>query len=159
MSVEFFPSDLVKAEAAAVFAFHERRIGERLPYAEIRHTGGTSLPGVLTSGDVDLHVRVSAQSFQAARDVLGELYEPHVPDAWHSEGAFFADPGSDPPVELALTVIGTLDDLHHGEAWRRIATDPSLLGRYNAMKRAQQGRSIEEYQAAKRRFFHENFRL
>jgi GrpB-like predicted nucleotidyltransferase (UPF0157 family) len=155
----FVPSELLMQAAAAVFAEHQRRIGSRLPDVEIRHTGGTSIPGVLTSGDVDLQVRTDRVSFPAAREALSELYEPHVPQAWHREGAFFTSPGSRPPVELALTVIGTLDDLHHGDAWRLIAADPTLIERYNALKRAHEGGRVEAYQAAKRAFFYENFRL
>jgi GrpB-like predicted nucleotidyltransferase (UPF0157 family) len=154
----FLLSDLVAEEAAAAFAEHERRIRARLPDVEIRHTGGTSVPGVLTTGDVDLHVRTDRRSFERARDALCELYEPHHPDAWHAEGAFFVAPGSEPPVEVALTAIGSLDDLHHGEAWRRIAADRDLVERYNALKREHEGGSDEDYQAAKRAFFRENFR-
>ncbi len=67
LHLSFFPSHLVAEEAAAVFAEHERRILERLPDAEIRHTGGTSVLGVLTAGDVDLQVRTDWESFEAAR--------------------------------------------------------------------------------------------
>lgn len=110
-------------------------------------------------GDVDLQVRTGRQSFATAREVLGELYEPLHREAWHAEGAFFVAPGSQPPVEIALTVIGSLDDLHHGEAWQRLAADQELLERYNALKREHEGGSINDYQAAKRKFFRENFRL
>jgi GrpB-like predicted nucleotidyltransferase (UPF0157 family) len=153
----FVLSDRVADEAAAAFAEHARRIRERLPDVEIRHTGGTSIRGVLTTGDVDLHVRTDARSFERARDVLSELFEPLYLHAWHSEGAFFVAPDSDPPVEVALTVIGSLDDLHHGEAWQRIAADPELLGRYNRLKLDHEGGSLDDYNAAKRGFFRENF--
>ena len=79
-------------------------------------------------------------------------------DAWDDEGAFFAAAGSDPPVEVALTVIGTLTDLHHGRAWQLLREDPDLVERYNAMKRAHEGGSIDDYNAAKRSFFYDNFR-
>ncbi len=157
--VNFFPSDLVAYEAAVAFAEHARRIRERLPQVEIRHTGGTSLRGVLTTGDIDLQVRVEREAFETARDVLGELYEPHCPEAWHSEGAFFVAPGAEPPVEVALTAIGSLDDLHHGESWQRIAADQDLLEQYNALKREHDNGPVDDYQAAKREFFYENFRL
>ena len=126
---------------------------------EIRHTGGTSVSGVLTTGDVDLQVRTEARSFDAARNVLSQLYEPHCPEAWHAEGAFFVAPGSRPRVEVALTAIGSLDDLHHGEAWTLIAADPNLIDRYNALKRTHEGGSVDDYDVAKRDFFYENFRL
>jgi GrpB-like predicted nucleotidyltransferase (UPF0157 family) len=157
--LKFLMSDVFANDAAQAFAEHERRIRERLPDAEIRHTGGTSLPGVLTTGDVDLQVRVEPSSFEKARDVLGDLYEPHHPEIWHTEGAFFTAPASAPKVEVALTAIGGLDDLHHGDAWRRIAADPDLIRRYNAMKRVHEGGAVDDYNAAKRAFFYENFAL
>jgi GrpB-like predicted nucleotidyltransferase (UPF0157 family) len=75
-TLTFVFSDTVAEETAAAFAEHEGRIRERLPSVEVRHTGGTSVPGVLTSGDVDLQVRTEKQSFASARDALCELYDP-----------------------------------------------------------------------------------
>jgi GrpB-like predicted nucleotidyltransferase (UPF0157 family) len=155
--LRFRPSELFAKDAAASFAEHERQIRQRLPDVEVRHTGGTSIPGVLTTGDVDLQVRIEPGSFETARDALRELYEPHHPEVWHSEGAFFTAPGSEPRVELALTAIGSLDDLHHGDAWRQIAADPDLIERYNAMKREHEDAQETDYNAAKRAFFYENF--
>jgi GrpB-like predicted nucleotidyltransferase (UPF0157 family) len=153
-------SDVVAEEAATAFAEHEARIRERLPQVEIRHVGGTSIRGVLTMGDdVDLQVRTDPQSFESVRDVLSELYEPHYVEAWHSEGAYFFVPDSQPRVEIALSAIGSLDDLHHGEAWQRIAADRDLVERYNALKRKHEGGSIDGYLAAKRDFFRDNFQL
>ena len=155
----FLLSDDVAEEVTAAFTQHAQMIRERLPNVEVNHTGGTSVPGLLTTGDVDLHVRTDKQSFEMARDTLCELYEPFHRDVWHSEGAFFFASGSQPRVEIALTVIGSLDDLHHGEAWQRIAADPELIDRYNALKRAHEGGSVDDYNAAKREFFYGNFRL
>jgi GrpB-like predicted nucleotidyltransferase (UPF0157 family) len=155
----FVWSDLVAEDAAAAFVEHERRIRERLTNVEVGHRGGTSVPGVVTTGDVDLQVRTDRESFLAARDALCELYEPLYPEVWHSEGAFFVAARSQPAVEVALTVIGSLDDLHHGEAWQHIAEDPKLIERYNDIKRAHEFGSDDDYQAAKREFFRANFRL
>jgi GrpB-like predicted nucleotidyltransferase (UPF0157 family) len=150
-------SDALAEEAGAALAEHERRIRARLPEVEIRHIGGTSLPGLLTTGDVDILVRVEEREFAHARETLTELYEPLHPDRWTEEAAFFEVPGSTPYVEFALTVIGSLVDAHHGDAWRQIAADPDLVYRYNAVKRAHELGSIDEYLAAKRAFFSDNF--
>jgi GrpB-like predicted nucleotidyltransferase (UPF0157 family) len=116
------------------------------------------VPGVLTAGDVDVHVRVEKESFESALDALAGVYEPFHRDAWSSgESAFFFAPEAQPPVEIALTVIGSRDDLHHGEAWDRIAADPSLIERYNELKRRHEGGSLTDYDAAKRAFFDEYF--
>jgi GrpB-like predicted nucleotidyltransferase (UPF0157 family) len=156
--LRFALSDDFAAEATLTFRDHERRIRERLPYAEIRHRGGTSVRGVLTTGDVDIHVRVDGDSFESARDALSAVYEPFHRDAWSpGESAFFFVPDSRPAVEIALTVIGSRDDFHHGEAWDRIAADPGLVARYNDLKRLYEGASTSEYDAAKRTFFRESF--
>ncbi len=157
--LHFVLSDVVAEEAAAAFGEHERRIRELLPNIEVHHTGGTSVKGVLTTGDVDLQVRTERDTFESARDALCELYEPLHRDTWHSDSAYFTAAYDDPPVEVALTVIGTLDDLHHGAAWQHIAEDPTLIADYNALKRAHEGGSPDEYDAAKREFFYRNFRL
>lgn len=157
--LRFLPSETFADQAAAAFAEHRGRIRELLPDAEVRHTGGTSIPGVLTSGDVDLQVRVDQSAFGEARDALLRLYDPHHPEVWHSEGAFFTAPNSRPQVEVALTAVGGLDDLHHGDAWSRITADQDLIHRYNALKREAEGGSIDDYNAAKRAFFHDNFAL
>jgi hypothetical protein len=114
--------------------------------------------GVLTTGDVDLQVRTESHAFAAARDALSELYEPLYPEAWGSDSAYFTSLGAAPPVEVALTVSGTLDDFHHGGAWDRIADDPRLVEEYNALKRTHEGGSADEYNVAKRAFFYRNFR-
>jgi len=156
--VRFFLSDLLSADATAAYEEHSRRINERLPQVEVRHVGGTSVPGLLTTGDVDLQVRVSESDFAEARDALCDLYEPMYRDRWR-ESAYFYAASSEPRVEIALTAIGNIDDLHHGESWQRIAGDPALIESYNALKRAYEGCSVDGYQAAKRAFFHENFKL
>jgi GrpB-like predicted nucleotidyltransferase (UPF0157 family) len=155
--LHFIWSQSVAERARAVFVEHERRIRARLPVAPIRLTGGSSVPGVLTSGDVDLQVSVDEESFAAARDVLSELYEPLYRDAWPDDAAYFTAPDADPAVEVALTVIGTLDDWHHGGVWDRIAADPELIDEYNALKRAHEGGSEAAYNEAKRAFFSMHF--
>ena len=154
--MRFFLSDLIADEAKAAHAEHARRINERLPSVEVRHVGGSSVAGLLTASDIDLQVSVSEAEYESARAVLCEMYEPMYRERWRDSAYFYA-PASDPRVEIALTAIGTIDDLHHGEWWRRIAADPALIERYNALKRSQEGRSLEDYQAAKREFFYGNF--
>jgi hypothetical protein len=87
------------------------------------------------------------------------LYEPLFPDEWDSEVAYFVAPGTQPPVEIVLTLIGSVDDLHHGEAWQRIIIDHELAERYNALKREHEGGSLADYKAAKRNFFHKIVRV
>jgi hypothetical protein len=97
------------------------------------------MPGLLTSGDVDLHVRADDQWFEPARDLLCELYEPLFRDEWDSDVAYFVAPDAHPAVEIVLTLIESGDDLYHGEAWQRIAARP------------RSGRAVQRPQAQARR--------
>jgi hypothetical protein len=65
-------SDSVAEEAAAVFAAHALRIRERLPQVEVGHHGSTCVPGLLTSGDVDLPVRADEPWLEHARELLAK---------------------------------------------------------------------------------------
>jgi GrpB-like predicted nucleotidyltransferase (UPF0157 family) len=154
---ELVYSETIAESARVAAGEHTERIHVRLPHVEVKHTGGSSVPGVLTAGDVDLQVRVEEEEFAPAREVLEELYAPLHPHAWSDESAYFQAPEEDPPVEVALTVKGTLDDFHHGEAWERMASDDDLRERYNDLKRAHAGGTDEEYALAKREFFRLNF--
>jgi GrpB protein len=76
--MRFFPSERFAEQASAAYAEHSRRIRKRLPDADVRHVGGTSVPGVLTTGDVDLHVRVEADAFAAARYYEGRSADEYA---------------------------------------------------------------------------------
>ena len=151
----FVPSDSIAQQTEAVFAAHAERIREQLPNVEVRLHGGSAAPGLVTSGDVDLHVRTDVEGFGAARDTLSELYEPVLEWKWNDEVAYFVDYGDEPPVELVLTLVGSLDDRFHKAAWERILTDPGLVARYNALKHDHEGGVLDDYKAAKREFFWE----
>jgi GrpB-like predicted nucleotidyltransferase (UPF0157 family) len=151
----FVPSDSVLEENAAIFEAHARRIRERLPQVEVRQHGGSAAPGLVTAGDVDVHVRVDIESFTPARDALCELYEPTLREKWNEQVAYYIAPGARPPVEIVLTLIGSSDDLHHGAAWERILSDPALVERYNALKREHEGGRLDDLKSAKRAFFYE----
>ncbi len=45
--IRFFLSDLIAHKAKAAYEEHTRRIRERLPDVEVRHVGGSSVPGLL----------------------------------------------------------------------------------------------------------------
>jgi len=151
----FVPSNSIAQETAAIFATHAQRINQRLPAVEVRHHGGSAAPGLVTSGDVDLHVRTDAEGFGAARDTLSELYEPVLEWKWNDEVAYYHAAGARPPVEVVLTLVGSLDDRFHKDAWERLLADPELVRRYNAIKHDHEGGVLDDYKAAKREFFWE----
>ena len=114
-------------------------------------TGGSSVPGALTVGDIDLHLRVDPAEFAASVALLREVYHPVHLEIWSESLATFAIPGEH--VGIAVTPIGSEHDRRFSEAWRRLRTDSTLLEAYNRMKRDHAHDADAEYLAAKADFF------
>jgi GrpB-like predicted nucleotidyltransferase (UPF0157 family) len=66
--VSFKPAASFASAATEEFEEHRRRIVARVPRADVRHIGGTSLSGALTKGDLDVQVRV--QGLRGGKDAF-----------------------------------------------------------------------------------------
>ena len=100
---------------------------------ELLVTGPASMSGVLTKGDVDLHLRVAGTSFNTVIDRLSEMYRPSSLPAWGATLAVFDIPATR-STGLAATPIGSEHDRRFTTAWRRLRGEPGLLEQYNALK-------------------------
>jgi uncharacterized protein len=127
-------SDAIAAEARAVRAEVERQLaGLGIP-GRLELTGAASLPGVLTKGDIDLHLRVTGRSgFADAVERIGDVYRPASPAAWAETLAVFEIPGGR-STGLAVTPVDSEHDRRFRRCWIRLREEPALLREYNAMK-------------------------
>ena len=146
----FRPSEEVLDGAHAVLRRERRRL-RALTDGELLLTGGSSVPGALTGGDVDLHLRVEPAAFAATVDGLRTVYEVVHPEIWADSLATFGVRGE--AVGIAVTPIGSEHDSRFVESWRRLRAEPALLAAYNAMKREHDGPDDPAYEAAKSAFF------
>ncbi len=137
-------SDDLMPVAARIAAEVRERLASLLPAYELVHTGGTSVPGALTKGDVDLHLRVAPTDFAATVGVLRGLYRSVHPEIWQDTLATFAVEAS-LPTGIAVTPIGSEHDVRFRRSWELLRADPRLLARYNAMK---QGGDYEDRKSA-----------
>ena len=121
---------------------------------ELELTGASSLPGALTKGDVDLHLRVAPSKFGAAVAALGRVYRRGSPQAWAETLAVFdVGPPVPRPTGIAVTPVGSVHDHRFRTTWQVLRHDPRLLERHNALKRAAYGTG--HYEEAKSAFFTE----
>jgi GrpB-like predicted nucleotidyltransferase (UPF0157 family) len=123
---------------AVLAAQRERLRGLGVP-GDLVLVGGCSVPGALTRGDVDLHLRVPPDAFRLAVDLLREHYPVVHPDIWTTTLATFDVPPSrpsDPSVGIAVTPCGSEHDLRFTRSWQLLAADPALLEEYNTAKLA-----------------------
>ena len=152
VAVEFVPSELVLPRARAALRRERRRLAGLAPGSELVLTGASSLPGALTRGDIDLHLRVPPAAWMATVAALSGAYRVVNPEIWSSTLATFAAPDDD-LVGIAATPVGSQHDVRFSAAWERLASDGAALAAYNHLKRSHAGGDLEVYLAAKGAFF------
>jgi hypothetical protein len=113
---------------------------------ELTLTGGSSLPGLLTKGDIDLHLRVSAADFADVVERLRGVADAAHPEIWTDTFATF-ERIQEPIVGIAVTVVGSEHDTRFTSGWAHLAEHADAREEYNALKRR------VEYEAEKSRFF------
>ena len=143
-------SDGLLDEARRIRDDVARSLTERGVPGELVLTGATSVPGVLTKGDVDLHLRVGPAEFEDAVARLSEVYPVGSPHSWAATLAVFDVPLAR-ATGLAVTPTGSEHDVRFTSTWRALSRDPDLLRAYNAVKR--EARGTEGYEGAKSAFF------
>jgi hypothetical protein len=141
-------SDELIEQATAILSTERARLGPLLPPHELVLTGGTSVPGALTKGDVDLHLRVDATRFETTVATLRGIYTVVLPEIWSGTLATFAA-DAPLPTGIAVTPIGSEHDIRFRVCWQLLAARPDLLAGYNEMKRT----AGPGYEARKSAFF------
>jgi hypothetical protein len=112
--------------------------------------GALSVPGLLTKGDVDLHLCVAVDAYDDAVATLAGHLRPTERAAWSVTLRVFAPHApSDPPVGLAVTPHDSEHDRRFLLAWRHIRESTVLRQRSNELK----GAAPQGYLAAKNAFF------
>lgn len=117
---------------------------------EVVVTGPASIPGVLTRGDIDLHLRVDPALFETAVERLRTIYPPASLRSWAPTLAVFDVPAAR-PTGLAVTPVASTHDKRFTSAWQRLPNEPDLLREYNAIKL--QDQTVDVYEERKSAFF------
>jgi GrpB-like predicted nucleotidyltransferase (UPF0157 family) len=142
------PAEEFTGAGRRILARVRARLAPLLPGHELVLTGGSSVPGALTKGDIDLHLRVAPRDFGPAVATLRTIYAVVHPEIWQSTLATFTIE-AELPTGLAVTPAGGEHDLRFRRTWELLAADPELLAEYNAVKLAGGG----DYEARKSAFF------
>ncbi len=149
--VHFVAEESIRPVIRHAFEEHRRRLKEVLPAADIQHIGGTSVPGSLTKGDLDIQVRVPLASFAAAEQALSKHYSRNEGSVRTADFAGFKDDSVSPPLGIQLTAVVSQYDVFC-KLRDLLRTRRDLLEQFNALKRRHEGRPMEEYRAAKDAF-------
>lgn len=145
-------SDTILDDARRLQQRVERELASARIAGDLSVTGPASWPRVLTKGDLDLHLRVSADHFEVSVGRLRAVYPATSLNAWADTLAVFEVPAVR-PAGLAVTPLGSEHDRRFTSAWRRLRAEPDLLRAYNALKSRYFG--TPQYEATKSAFFDE----
>jgi GrpB-like predicted nucleotidyltransferase (UPF0157 family) len=151
MTTDLRPGSDFADRARGIRARERARLTGLLPRHELLLVGGSSVPGALTKGDVDLHLRVPAAAFDTAVARLREIHAVVHPEIWQPTLATFTVE-EELPTGLAVTPAGSAHDLRFTRSWQLLAADPALLGAYNEAKLRHRD-DPEAYERAKSALF------
>jgi GrpB-like predicted nucleotidyltransferase (UPF0157 family) len=143
------PAAEFRRQALTIVALERDRLRTLGVEGQLELIGGSSVPGALTRGDVDLHLRVPPAAFAGVIGRLRRTYDVVHPEIWGSTLATFTLPAA-LPTGMAVTPAGSEHDLRFTRTWQLLAADPALLADYNAVKLAAAGgdRGYEERKSA-----------
>ncbi|MHA7209961.1 GrpB family protein [Arthrobacter sp. MDT1-65] len=121
------------AQARAILEHHRRGLSRENVPGELTLTGGSSIEGLLTKGDIDLHLRVTSDDFAVAVSRLRGLYAVARKDIWTPWFAVF-EQASTPPVGVAVTILDSEHDRRFVRSWERMRLDKTARQQYNMLK-------------------------
>jgi GrpB-like predicted nucleotidyltransferase (UPF0157 family) len=147
--MQLIPAELIRPAADQSIAVMRTQLKDLGVTGEVVLVGGSSVPGALTRGDIDLHLRVPPTDFDSVLGVLKEVFTVVHPEIWATTLAAF-EVTDDPPVALAVTPAGSEHDVRFTRSWQLLAADPELVQEYNDVK---QSATDAEYEARKSAFF------
>jgi hypothetical protein len=152
-AVRLRPAEEFRDQALVIAAAERERLRALGVVDELLLTGGSSVAGALTRGDVDLHLRVRPVAFASVVALLRRTYAVVHPEIWGPTLATFAVPAA-LQTGMAVTPVGSEHDLRFTGTWQLLAADPALLSEYNAVKLAA-GAGGTAYEDRKSAFFDE----
>lgn len=150
--VNFKSSEESREAIERLFESEKKKLLELFPDADIQHIGSTSIPGLITKGDLDISVRVPEKDFAAVVARLKELYQINQPDNWTETYASFKDVIDGIDFGAQVSVMDSKDDyfVKHREL---LKGNPDLIKEYNQLKQEFDGKDMDEYRKAKGEFF------
>ncbi len=159
MTGELRASDDLLPEAERILADQRDALRAAGVTGDLELVGGSSVPGALTRGDVDLHLRVAPADFAVAVAALRRTHTVVHPEIWGPTLAAFEAVGTALPTGIAVTPAGSEHDLRFTRTWQLLRSDPALVQEYNAAKLADDGPAGEGYEDRKSAFFDRVLRL
>jgi GrpB-like predicted nucleotidyltransferase (UPF0157 family) len=147
------PSQSYLQRVSDLFKEHRQKILHLVPTAEVEHIGATSVPGLITKGDLDLQVSVSPEEFNQAIVLLQTEYSDHQLENWtESFASFKDDKDSGIPVGVQLVIDGSESDIFV-KSRELLLAQPEKVEELNRLKQCHSDGDMDTYIRHKGEFF------
>jgi GrpB-like predicted nucleotidyltransferase (UPF0157 family) len=151
------PSEDFRDAALDILNRQRARLQDLGVGGELVLVGGSSVPGALTRGDVDLHLRVDPVDFAEVVRRLGTVHAVVHPEIWLPSLATF-DVVEALPTGMAVTPVGSEHDVRFTRTWALLSARPDLVAEYNRVKAPRGGEAADTdddpgYEERKSAFF------
>ena len=149
-TVHFVKTEEVSEKVNALFETEKIKLSKLFPHADIQHIGGTSVPGTISKGDLDINIRVAQAEFNTTIEKLKTIYEINQPNNWTAGFASFKDDSRD--LGIQVTVIASPDDCFITQR-DYLRERPEKVVQLNQLKERFEGKDMDEYRKEKGEFF------
>jgi GrpB-like predicted nucleotidyltransferase (UPF0157 family) len=101
---------------------------------DIQHVGGSSIPGVITKGDIDICILTNTESINLISSTLLQSILKHHPELWTDDFNLFHTEKYGYPTDIIVVVRGTTRDSF--VLFRdTLRNDKKLVDEYNIIKK------------------------
>jgi GrpB-like predicted nucleotidyltransferase (UPF0157 family) len=149
--MRFVERDPIAREIAQAYATQREIVRSLVPRSRIRHIGSTAIPGSITKGDIDLLVSVASDLMSVADSRLSTCF--HRNKGSGRSATFSSFVGYRKPFHIGVQLVarGSADEREFLTVQTWLAR-PSVVKKYNSLKRKFEGRSASAYRKAKTAF-------
>ncbi|OGZ57720.1 MAG: hypothetical protein A3F94_01775 [Candidatus Spechtbacteria bacterium RIFCSPLOWO2_12_FULL_38_22] len=149
-TVNFIKTEDILKKINALFKIEKQKLTALFPDADIEHVGGTSVPGSLSKGDLDINIRVAPENFEKTVETLKTLYKINQLNNWSKGFASFKNEARE--LSIQVTAISSPEDYFVAQR-DYLKSHPKKVVELNTLKEKFEDKSMDEYRKEKEEFF------
>ncbi|MEZ9157894.1 GrpB family protein [Vibrio lentus] len=149
--MKFYSAEQYQAACNKLFVRYERYIKKLIPNARVEHVGASSIPSVVSKGDLDIFVGIESSELEYAVEQLTTLgFKEKLDTLRTPELCMLESTSSD---DVALQVVANGSEFECFLTFRdKLRANPALVQQYNTLKMSCEGWPQDEYREKKSDF-------
>lgn len=147
----FLEPEQYQQKCAQLFNSYQKDISTLLPFAKIEHIGSSSIPNVISKGDLDIYIEVKPDQFEFAIEQLKKLNFIEKQNTLRTHELCMLESLNDDDVAFQIVVTGSKFTFFLTFRNKLIAS-PALVDEYNQLKLQCSHLHPDQYRAIKSEF-------